>query len=224
VDGVKGASGSFCVDAYEVSVSEYLAFLGTNRPRQEDYLCNWNTSYAPSRTGEGCGAYDPSKVNPAAPIACVDWCDARAYCEAAGKRLCGNIDAAKPTNPLGENDFATSEWYVACSAAGAKVYPYGNAVDVAACVDRASSPQDKNAARCEGGYPGIHHMSGNVAEWDNTCESGPDPKADGCRARGGAFWAANDPAQPDLLRCDAVQGGGRSGTYNDRGFRCCKTP
>lgn len=227
VDGVKGASGAFCVDAFETTVADYLAFLATTPdPTKQEYPCKWNESFAPSRSGEGCATYDASAANMDAPIVCVDWCDARAFCEAAGKRLCGSLDATKPgnVNPLGARDFETSEWYAACSAAGAKVYPYGDEVDVAACVARASSPQAKSMSSCEGGYEGIHDMSGNVAEWDNTCESGPDPKADGCRARGGAFWAANDPAQPNLLRCDAVQGGGRSGTYNDRGFRCCKTP
>lgn len=232
ITGVKGASGTFCVDAYEVSVADYRAFVASAPdPATHDQgsLCTWNTTFNPSTTG-GCTSYDLAAVNREAPIACIDWCDAHAYCASVGKRLCGNLDASRPTNPLrdgtngGDGDFATSEWYAACSADGTKLYPYGNDADVAACVDRASGPQARGTTTCEGGYPGLHDMSGNVAEWDNTCQSGAAPEADGCRARGGAFWAANDPPKTDLLRCDSIQGGNRASAYNDRGFRCCKTP
>jgi formylglycine-generating enzyme required for sulfatase activity len=60
---------------------------------------------------------------------------------------------------------------------------------------------------------GLYHMSGNVAEWEDSCT------LDGqCRVRGGAFSTDNE----DGLRCDAdVLWPRDDDTHNDVGFRCC---
>jgi formylglycine-generating enzyme required for sulfatase activity len=219
------SGGAFCIDAYEVSVGEYRAFVANaaaDTAGAHSPVCEWNKSLAPATDLNGCDQYDFGTAPSDRPVVCIDWCDALAYCTAVGKRLCGPLDPAKPTNPFGQGDHEASEWYVACSARGTKSYPYGSTFDASACVTQGVAPQSARAATCEGGYAGIHHLSGNVAEWDNSCDQGADPRADGCRARGGAFWIGNSPVEPEKGRCDASQGGRRDQALNDRGFRCCK--
>jgi formylglycine-generating enzyme required for sulfatase activity len=70
------------------------------------------------------------------------------------------------------------------------------------------------AATCEGGYPGIFDMSGNVEEWQDACveDLGAD---DLCLARGGSYTGV-------LPTCDMAIGHKRSqDNALGRGFRCC---
>ncbi len=74
--------------------------------------------------------------------------------------------------------------------------------------------------QCTGGYPGLVDMSGNVAEWEDSCEKATGG-TDYCRLRGGAIFAHAEYAMacnyddtndyPDL----------RSDTAPGIGFRCC---
>src|SRR5262249_6416251 len=75
-------AGTFCIDATEVTNGAYKAFLAASPdPSAQPAFCGWNTDYSPS------SFYGPDDH----PVVYVDWCDAYAYCEAAGKRLCGAI-------------------------------------------------------------------------------------------------------------------------------------
>jgi formylglycine-generating enzyme required for sulfatase activity len=147
----------------------------------------------------------------------VDWCDAYAYCQWAGKRLCGRIGGG----PLGFDEIADatqSQWHRACSAGGTQPYPYGDVYDRDACngVERGAGDALPvgQLADCEGGYPGIFDLSGNIWEWEDACD-GFDG-ASNCRMRGGSF---NDVAFG--LRCSADPIPGRLSHANDLGFRCC---
>jgi len=68
---------------------------------------------------------------------------------------------------------------------------------------------------CAGGSPGLYDMSGDVAEWEDSC-SGAIGSSDSCRIRGGSF----ESSAADL-RCDADKQLTRDGHAADVGFRCC---
>ena len=75
---------------------------------------------------------------------------------------------------------------------------------------------------CLGGSVNLYQMSGNVAEWEDSCD-GDAGANDKCRLRGGSYTAARNGNQ---VRCDAdrqanrVSDGGVA-ELADVGFRCC---
>ena len=76
--------GSFCADSTEVTRWQYAAFLAARYPLSEQPLhCAWNDSYVPW--------YWQEQTRDDLPAVSMDWCDARAYCAWAGKRLCGRV-------------------------------------------------------------------------------------------------------------------------------------
>ena len=210
----------YCVDATEVTNEQYGAYLDTNPdPKQQPELCAWNTSFEPS-TFQNALSNKPQH-----PVVNVDWCDARAYCVAMGKRLCGKLGGGSHVYSLPQS--ATNEWYVACSAAGKKTYVYGSPYDPMACAGEdyfdGGNPTTVpvgSLSGCEGGYPGIVDMSGNVWEWEDSCNDvdGGDAAVTACRRRGGAF----DDSE-FCLRCSACGGASRArnAPTGATGFRCC---
>jgi len=167
--------------------------------------------------GAGCGNH---------PQACVDWCDAYAYCAAVGKRLCGRIGGG----PNGFADYADatkSQWYNACTSGGANSYPYGDAYMGSSCnaVDLGigATVEVGSLATCQSsvpGYTGVYDLSGNVAEWEDSCISSTGP-GDDCQTRGGAFGSpggAVDCAQVPNLDPHGTR---RNSAYGVIGFRCC---
>jgi len=75
---------------------------------------------------------------------------------------------------------------------------------------------------CQGGSVGVYQMSGNVAEWEDSCD-GADAAA-ACRLRGGSYTASNVGG---TLQCDAARSLGRlpavadPDPLRDVGIRCC---
>jgi formylglycine-generating enzyme required for sulfatase activity len=127
-----------------------------------------------------------------------------------------------------------SEWYNACSFNGSLAYPYGNTYDATQCVgldamvtapvwvwdvsgNKQPTPPTANAPPfiCNGGQLLLEHMSGDVAEWENSC-SGDAGANDTCRLRGGSFQSGMNS-----LRCDADFSKPRSFSAGTIGFRCC---
>src|SRR5262249_30169985 len=155
--------------------------------------CTWNVNYSPVLM---CN-FDPTGHG-AFPVNGVDWCDATAFCKWAGKRLCGG-----PTGGLIEASSASdlamseiSEWTAVCSHGGQRGYPYGTALQGETCNggEHSGSPRAIVAvgttSGCEGGYPGIFDMVGNVHEWENACEplgGGTPGRTDKCWFRGGSY-------------------------------------
>lgn len=210
----------FCIDVTEVTRGQYQAWL--------------DTSPATAGQAEGCAAngdYTPAcSFTPGSdeelPVVCVDWCDAKAFCDAAGKRLCGSVGAGDGYPFDRYDDPATSEWHAACTSGGAYDYTYGNELDTTIC--RGADAEDYTTwglgevgsfGSChspEAPYAEVYDLSGNAAEWDNGCDgAGPD---DPCRIRGGSFQhnehglrcaMGRDLRWPRMRQVVAV------------GFRCC---
>jgi formylglycine-generating enzyme len=214
--------GSYCIDGTEVTTGDYAAFVaadagGSYQPPQ----CSWKKGNYANATYSTCDA------GPTCPAGNVDWCDAYVYCKWAGKRLCGAIGSGSaPYEAFA--DAAVDEWYAACSGPLHHVYPYGNSFDGGLCNgnpavvgDYAQLPVTGNPG-CVGGYAGIYDMSGNAAEWEDSCDEsgGGDAAADNCRYRGGS---ANSSVAN--LECATPYSFGapqiRSFHTDDLGFRCC---
>jgi hypothetical protein len=224
--------GFYCIDHAEVRNSDYKAFLDANpgAPSGQIAACAFNTSYAPLVTAT-CSQYDPAN-KPNSPIACVDWCDAAAFCKWDGKHLCGKIGGG--SNAQADFvDAAKSEWYRACSHAGLYDYPYGNQYngDKCAGLDNISAvhPLATPQTSCVGGYDDLYDMSGNVAEWEDSC-AGSSGASDACLYRGGSYLdssAAVNSSTPSLQCNSNVHGSpqiaakARSARDPETGFRCC---
>ena len=204
--------GGYRIDATEVTRSQYEAWLATGPSTAgQDSWCSFNTDYHVSSTckpdwaceGSGCGKH---------PQVCVDWCDAYAYCKAVGKRLCGALGG-------GHNDFsdvadaASSQWYRACSSGDLHNYSYGgdpgtggtdgydgqkcNGNDhvVSGCANgTCGTVETGSLGDCQssvGGYEGVYDLTGNVWEWEDSCEQYAED-SNICHLRGGSFVDDSD--------------------------------
>jgi sulfatase modifying factor 1 len=229
----KPDGGFYCMDRSEVPSEDYAVFLASNPSSSgQASACAWNTTFQPDVTNactSQAGAYDP-QLRPRSPVSCVDWCDAKRYCEWAGKHLCGAIGGG--TNPPSQfADASQSEWYRACSKGGTRKYPYGDSYEPASCVGLDNSGVHPNAVAnaiaCEGGEDGLFDMSGNVAEWEDSC-NGNAGANDSCLIRGGNLLQA-ERTTPSLLcnssKPDAATPSPAMEKRNLRheliGFRCC---
>jgi len=232
------ATGIFCIDRTEVTNAQYAAFLaskptGGSLPASCAYRVS-SADFAPFTDSNDCNQYDPSGM-PSWPVACIDWCDAQAYCQWAGKHLCGKIGGG--TNaPADFVDPAKSEWFTTCSHDGTREFPYGDTFQKGTCAGLQNSnvtrPVQTGSLDCQGGYDGVYDMSGNVAEWEDSC-SGTSGATDQCLQRGGSYLADLSPYPGDTatLRCNSNIAGtpkaatkARSTRDKQIGFRCCYDP
>jgi formylglycine-generating enzyme required for sulfatase activity len=159
---------SFCIDRTEVTVAAYRACVesGACAEPGRGARCNW-----------GVGGRDDHPIN------CVGWPEARAFCEAHGRRL--------PRE---------REWEMAARGAEGRVYPWGDAPPAdRACWNGEDSDVGKGhrESTCPvGSHPrgrtpeGVEDMAGNVWEWveDVYCPYLAPGCAEAARVnRGGAF-------------------------------------
>jgi formylglycine-generating enzyme required for sulfatase activity len=151
------------------------------------------------------------------PQPCVDWCDAHAFCKAVGKRLCGKIGGGAAPMP-DATTLAVNQWYAACTSNGTYNFPYGISYDETACNTEVSSPQPvRTKLNCQSrvtGYGGVYDLSGNVWEWEDTCQD-TSPTAQ-CRTRGGGAGSASI-----FMSCDSLTFLARNTYDTTTGFRCC---
>lgn len=227
-------TNTFCIDQTEITNGAYNAFLeaGVSLTAQTG-VCQWNTTYVP--TPEVAPPADAAVVVPPEnyPVVNIDWCDAFAYCQWAGKYLCGQVINGHKVGPVtdeGLSDYKSHQWMLACSAEARLRYPYGGIFDPAKCnlVDLdAGHLVEAGSTACIGGYEGLHDMVGNAWEWfDGPCvdDAGlPDGgtqfghEADQCIIKGGSFL--DEGASYDC-RLD-LQGIRRDFRGVNVGFRCC---
>jgi formylglycine-generating enzyme required for sulfatase activity len=210
---VDSASGAYCIDSTEVTNAHYKAFIDSQVQVELPIGCEPVTGYAPNQMGWPLPGTDD------APVVQVNWCQAYAFCRWSGKRLCGNIRGG----PLGkkyETDTSLSQWLNACTHGGANPYPYGNAFDPKICAGPSvpSPVYVKKFRGCEGGYPGLFDMSGNVWEWADTCDPAGTGNTVSCHAWGGAYNSIGDAE----FRCDSTRNWVQVDGAGNIGFRCCK--
>ena len=205
--------GGYCIDSTEVTNAQYAEFLDQSPETSgQPAACAFNSSFVPSSSW-------PNPAQPNRPVVYVDWCDAYAYCLWAGKRLCGKIGGG--ANAYADvSDPFKSQWMGACSSSGFKKYPYGNVYAPATCngVDYAAGHalDAGELEGCEGGTPGIFDMSGNVWEWEDSCQTDSGAQ-DQCRVRGGSYWFNGETD----LTCENPNANDRDTKNDIYGFRCC---
>jgi len=209
----------YSIDATEVTRCQYGLWLATDPPTSgQPGACSWNSSFEPA-----CQWPPEGKGNH--PVVCVDWCDAYAYCQAMGKRLCGAVGGGAFQ---ASNDDSTSEWYMACSCLGERDYVTGDEGEAAEFL--CNGKQGLGTTGPVGSFPacgtcgllpGVFDLSGNVGEWVNFCEGAGDAD-DRCAARGGSYRNSRQ-----FLRCDYpatldfTGGWARGDRHETLGFRCC---
>ena len=220
----------FCIDATEVTNLQYKEFVENGDLSKQSDVCAWNKTNTRGFKPQSYLWYDGhSKIKDNGPVQGVNFCDAKAYCAWAGKRLCGKIGggALESQGDLvrGSHAEPDSEWYSTCAKGSAKrVYPYGDVYVAGACnINLSTAPYGTvdvgSLPLCTGGYSGIFDMTGNVMEWIDFCESGPliDPRHAKCLLQGGP-WNYDQTA----ATCDFGDVAEREEHDTPQiGFRCC---
>ncbi|EDM77256.1 hypothetical protein PPSIR1_17390 [Plesiocystis pacifica SIR-1] len=210
---VADAANEMRIDATEVRVADYAAFLDAGPILDLPADCDANQTYVPNDwDAQFNGDQDE-------PVVWVDWCDAYAFCEWQGKHLCGAVGGGAGSPAL--LDDLTSEWYRACVGESlTNAYPYGPGHIPGLCNENGDREMDGPlpvgaAPGCEGGLAGLFDMSGNVWEWTNSC----DDQEGTCLRRGGGY-----STEPSLAACDISSLRTRDYQWKNTGLRCCADP
>lgn len=222
----------FCIDGREVTQGQYGEFLNAAAaaaPQQPDE-CSWNDRFEPipydpttdvPQPAGYCpaGLFDPA-AHPDQAARCVDWCDARAYCAWAGKRLCGAIGGHMTLDAVAttERNPQMMEWQYVCTGAGKYVFPYGDTYAPGRCIDETSGRSahiavfgSRECTGVEPPYSDVSDMVGNVFEWNADC----DKSGGSCAIMGGYGLGTGESCAGSSGRTSKVK------TAWDIGFRCC---
>lgn len=219
------------VDAREVSVQDYSAFLqvvssGGFSLTDLPAACSFETGFQPDPNCLGALGADSCQGS-SCPQTCVSWCDAWAYCEQRGQRLCGSLIDGGMLQPSQFADPGLSEWSNACSSGGQYEFPYGtfapgtcNGLGHTGFTGPTTPDQLGDCVSPVAAYAPFVNLSGNVAEWENACAATAEAggRSDGCQVRGGSYAGAQSE-----LGCAADRQVARDTVAPDIGFRCCGT-
>jgi len=197
----------YCIDRTEVTVAAYGACVQTGKCRSPGTagVCNWGR--------DGVDQH---------PINCVDWHQAKTFCEWAGGRL--------PTE---------AEWEFAARGSDGRKYPWGNeAPALQLCWNGRGNDVDrwKRQGTCPvGRYPsgaspfGVLDMAGNVFEWTTdayrpySADAQQDPQGDRpnaeLRVRRGGGW---DTVASFMVRAAGRYRDGPHARDYNLGFRCAR--
>ncbi len=193
---------AYAIDPYEVTVADYQRCLDASACSAEGLTalnsCNWN---------------ERGHLNH--PVNCVNWEQAQAYCQWAGKRL--------PTE---------AEWEKAARGTQKFVYPWGNEWDVS----KANFLESKQGGTVlVGSYStgvspyGVYDLAGNVGEWvqdwyaKEYYDKAPvrNPRGSGhgeLKVMRGGSWRQEAWG----LRTSARLKSDPGGRHNGVGFRCAR--
>lgn len=232
----KQTDGScYWIGQTEVTVDQYSRFLADRSPPVTwEAACAWKTtpSNPVAETSDLCtvmtNAEETGAFRGTKPIRCVDWCDARAYCQWAGMDLCSGTDADGIVTPQDLPD----QWGGACSTGGL-AYVNGSTPVYAACnvglnpgqclalVGQYScAPADVGHFSACTSPSGAEDMIGNVAEWVLQCgytlDGGPGGADSLCQHRGGSFASSLVDAT-----CSVAASHARATRNREIGLRCC---
>ncbi len=214
----------YCVDNTEVTKAQYQAFLDANTPLRTDGRCSFNTSYqAIDYVWNATTSADQAAAG-------MDWCDARDYCQWAGKRLCGRI--AGGSLAYTEHASMESQWYMACSQGGQRRFSYGTASADDPVMGRCYLDIANNATGNQavvGTHPDckvvgtdVVDMLGNLQEWIDACDtSGATPGDDRCKTMGGVWYFASSYSECSFFDPGGGVGIPRNSAVKHIGFRCC---
>jgi sulfatase modifying factor 1 len=217
-----------CIDSTEVTHGQYKQFVTAT---QQGYTpptpprCGWNTGYLLSTASYCIGQPDDFPVN------CINWCKAYAFCQWAGKHLCGgldggalsfDVDEAGATSNRQDVDPNFSAWELACTNSATTTFPYGNTFQP---VCNTPPPNDAGGPdavavgslpQCQG-PAGVFDLAGNASEWLDACnQAAGNGASDRCAHLGGA--------SSSYLSCGSHDDDTRSSevfTGYPLGFRCC---
>jgi len=137
----------------------------------------------------------------AMPWVGISWKDAQTACEVAGKRLC-----------------TKDEWSAACMGPPpGRTYPFGETYEPKICNSADNGTGTPVPAgslqRCNGAFPNLYDLVGNVWEWTSSCGVGK------CRVRGGSF-----KSNGKSVKCAAGADFDARDGDESIGFRCCRNP
>ncbi len=207
------ATTPYCIDRYEATFIDDPSCVGS--AVGQDSGSEYSAAGFPRNvTSAGYGAefFGVTLVEPTAELyACglegsrpsrfVSLFQAKRGCENVGKELCHRRD----------------HWVGACGGESWLPFPYGTEYDSSACNGSEVSPDTTVAsgqfARCEGAYPGVFDMLGNVAEWTIDCD------LTSCDVVGGGYDDTDD-----ATRCTTYTKKQPMFDWPSYGFRCCWTP
>jgi len=206
---------AFYMDMYEVTIAQYVEFLNDGG-NDDHYTSDMADAGECGIVQNGPGDYSVATGRDNFPVVYVNWWDATAYCEWAGKRL--------PTE---------AEWEYAARWTDERTYPWGEGID-----GTKANYDDKVGSTTQvGSYPdgvspfGCRDMAGNVLEWvSDWCgdyPSGPviNPKgpATGTNRvlRGGSYVGHYTWCRATRRHCSFWFPGARIYVI---GFRCVQTP
>jgi formylglycine-generating enzyme required for sulfatase activity len=244
----------YCIDQREVTFEEYKVFLAAKSGDVQGQAteCSWNTTFDPEYLAPGddtsidkCPVGSQPKSDDE-PANCIDFCDALAYCEWAGKRLCGRIGGSKkwgrvdigfkdgnePVGPQWEAlqkvaESVEMEFGYACTQGGTTAYPYGASYEPGRCIDaqwvaekgtNSLEVDDLSNRSCHGSTPPFDQIYDLSGSVSEWQNLCGSTTSPSCLTIGGS-WSELDKTQ---MACAADVGfAGMRPKDPFRGFRCC---